>query len=127
MLARNDAIQRAGQCHDAFHGGIRLLQHFIMIRIDRQVGVDVAIAGMHVESNENPASQHFLVNGFDTLQDRAEVIPLKDFHQRLFELQLPRHPNRMILQSVEKSRIFGAVGEITRHDAQFGECPFGFS
>ena len=79
MFTGNDPAQRTGQGHDASHGGIGLLQHFVMIGIDRQVGVNIAVACMHVQGHEHPPAQNFLVYGFDAFRDRAEIVALKNF------------------------------------------------
>ena len=48
MLARNDAIQRSRQGHDSHDRGIGLLKHAVIIAVDREIGMHVTVAGMHV-------------------------------------------------------------------------------
>ena len=53
VLTRNHAIQIAGDFHDAVYGIVRHLQHLIVIGIHRDIGVDIAIACMHVQSHKH--------------------------------------------------------------------------
>ena len=61
MLAGDHAVQRARKRHDPGDGRIRLLQHRVVVRVDRDVRVHVAVARMHVQRDEHAASQHLLV------------------------------------------------------------------
>ena len=48
MLAGDHAIKIAGNLHDAHDSLVGLAQHFIVIRVDGYIGVNVAIPRMHV-------------------------------------------------------------------------------
>jgi hypothetical protein len=61
----------------------------------------VAVAGVHVQGDENAAAQHLLVDGLDAGQHRAEGIALEQGFQRRLEFGLPRHPQAVILQLAE--------------------------
>ena len=52
----------ARQRHDARHRVVRLLQHLVVVGVDRDVGVHVAVAGVHVQRDEHAAAQHLLVD-----------------------------------------------------------------
>ena len=52
MFAGDDAAEFSGQGHDACHHSVGLVQHGVIRRVDRDIGVDVAIACMHVQGHE---------------------------------------------------------------------------
>ena len=47
-------------------------------------GMHVAVAGVHVQRDEDAAAQHFLVDAFDALHDRAKTVPSKICRQAAF-------------------------------------------
>ena len=54
VLTRDDAIEVFGHLHDASHRNVGLLQHVVVIGVDGDVGVHVAITRVHVQGNEDP-------------------------------------------------------------------------
>jgi hypothetical protein len=60
VLARNHAAEFGRQRHDAHDGRVGGLQHGVVVGIDRDVGVHVAVAGVHVQRHEHAALQHVL-------------------------------------------------------------------
>ena len=40
------------------------LQHFIIIRIDRNIGMHIAVTRMHMQSDEYSLAQNIFMNGF---------------------------------------------------------------
>ncbi len=58
MFAGDHAAQRARQRHDARHRRVGRLQHLVVVGVDRDVGVHVAVAGVHVQGDEDAAAQH---------------------------------------------------------------------
>ncbi len=72
VLARDHAIQRTRQHHDARHGMVRGLQHFIVIAVDRQVGVHIAVASMHMERGPHTPFENLLVNDVALLKNRGK-------------------------------------------------------
>ena len=73
MLARDHAVQRTRQRHDAGHRAVRVLQHVVVVRVHGDVRVDVAVAGVHVQRHENAAAQHLLVDLLRLVEDRLEL------------------------------------------------------
>ena len=57
-----------GQMHDALHRMVGLLQHVVIVGVDRDIGVHIAVAGMHVQRNKHAALQHALVYGIALFQ-----------------------------------------------------------
>ena len=55
VLARDHAIQRSRQRHDAPDRAVRALQHGVVIAVDRQVGMHIAVAGVHVQRGPDPS------------------------------------------------------------------------
>ena len=57
MLAGDDPVEPARDAHDASDRCPGRLQHLVIVGVDRDVGVHIAIAGMHVQRHEDTASQ----------------------------------------------------------------------
>ena len=112
--------------HDPLDRLVGRLQHLVIIRIDRQVGVHIAVAGVHVQGNEDAAAQHFLVDGFNAFDNRAIDATVEDLGQADMQLLLPRCAHRVILQAVEQGGVFRPVGQFTGNYAVGCEARFGF-
>ena len=61
VFARNHTIQRPRQSHDAVYRFMRSLQHRVVVAVDRQIGVHIAVARMHMQSRPNTAFQYPLM------------------------------------------------------------------
>ena len=61
MLTRNHTIQITRNLHDARDRFVGLVQHVIIIRVHGDIGVYIAIACVHVQSDEHPRAQDFFV------------------------------------------------------------------
>ena len=53
VLARDDAAKRARKIHDPCDRSRCTLQHHVVVGIHRDVGMHVAIPGVHMQSNED--------------------------------------------------------------------------
>ncbi len=126
VLAGNHAIQRTGEVHDALDRLVGGLQHLVIVGIDRDVGMHVAIAGVHVQRDEDAATQDFLVDGLDALDDRAINPAVEDLGETRFQLLLPRSANRVVLQAMKELRINRLVGQLAGLYAKFAKTCFGF-
>ena len=111
VLAGDHAVEIARDLHDARHRGVGPLQHRVVVGIDRDVGVHVAVAGMHVQRDEHAAAQHFLVDRFALCQHGRECGAREDPLQRCANLGLPRHADRVVLQQVDDAQA-GALVEL---------------
>ncbi len=69
MLTRNNPVEFFGDVHYTGNNRMGLLQHAIVIRIYRQIGVHIAVASMHVKGYEHPGTQH------------PRMTDLKSFHE----------------------------------------------
>ena len=101
VLARDHAIERTRQQHDAGDCRMRILQHLVMVRVHRNVGMHVAVTGMHVQRHKNATTQHALVDRRALFQDQAERAAGKNLSQHGAHFGLPRHPQRAVLGQVE--------------------------
>ena len=101
VLTRDDAVERARKRHDARNGRIGLLQHFVVVAVDGNVGVHIAVAGMHVQRDPNASAQHLFVNCFEPINDGFERFARENVFQRCFDLGAPRHANFVRLQRTE--------------------------
>ncbi len=72
VLARNDAIERLRQTHDTRDRLCGGLQHLVVVGVDRYVGVHVAVAGVHVQRDEYPPAQHFVMDRVAALENFSE-------------------------------------------------------
>ena len=62
MLAADHAVEPPRQRHDARDDLMRCLQHRVVVAVDGNVGVHVAVTGMHVQRHPHAPTQHPLVN-----------------------------------------------------------------
>ena len=111
MLARNHPIKRACKPHDARDGGVGLLQHLVVVAIDRNVGVHIAVTSVHVQRHPDPATQDLLMNGPQPLDDRLQRLAGKDVFQWRLDLGAPAHPNLVRLQLAEQRQRPRLIGE----------------
>ncbi|MNV08932.1 hypothetical protein D3C71_994100 [compost metagenome] len=102
VFARDHAVQAARQHHDARHGLVRGLQHLIVVAVDGQVSVHIAVARMHVQRHPHPALEHALVDGHSLVQDGLERRAGEDALQRRPQLGLPAGAQRVVLQLGEQ-------------------------
>ena len=117
VLARNHAVERTRELHDALDRVMRVLQHLVVVGVDRDVRVHVAVARMHVQRDEHAAAQHALVDRLRFVEDRLELAAVEDLPQFRANLLLPRHADRAVLRDVEDGRVrlrVDAVGELLR-------------
>ena len=112
VLARDHAAQVARDLHDAGNRGVRSLQHHVVVGIDGNVGVNIAVARVHVQRYEHAAAQHAFVNCVGFREYRRKRVAGKDAMQRRPHFGLPRSSDRVILQNVED-----ADGTVRRHSA----------
>ncbi len=125
MLAGNHPAQPACQHHDACHGSIRFAQHLVMVGVDWQVGVYIAVAGVHVQGHEHAAAQHFLVDCINAFEHRAIHISLEDFFEFGAQLGFPGDAYGIILHAMEEPQNLGTVAQRAGRDAQRVELSFG--
>ena len=102
VLARDHAVQTARQIHNAGHGFVRGLQHLIVVGVDGQIGVHIAVTGVHVQRHPDTALEHLLVNLVEGFAQRLEGSTRKNLGQRLLELGLPAGAQGVILQLGEQ-------------------------
>ena len=127
VLTGNHAIQRAGEVHDALDGFMGRLQHVVIVGIDRNVGMHVTVTGVHVQGDKNAAAQHFLVNGFNALDGGTIDATIKNLAQPGVKFLFPGDAYRVILQTVEKARVFCPVGQLTGLNRIGREVQFSLS
>src|SRR5258708_5153064 len=90
------------------------MQHLVVVRIDRNIRVNVAVARMHVQRHEKSAAQHALVCLRALIEDWCEYSAAEDLSQRRPELALPGHADRAILQYINQTQRPGAQGPRTQ-------------
>ena len=99
VLARDHAAQVACQVHDARHRRIGGLQHGVVVGIDRQIGVHVAVAGVHVQRHEIRGSSGFVHEARRRRPVPADIrVRQKSAASSLAHFALPRHAQGVILQ-----------------------------
>ena len=55
MFTGNHAIQRTRQRHDALNRLVRRLQHGVVVAVDRDIGMHIAIARVHMQRHPDAA------------------------------------------------------------------------
>ena len=99
----------ARELHDARHRRVGLAQHLVVVGVHRDVGVHVAVAGVHVQRHEDARAQHLGVDRLDRLHHRLEVAPGEDVAQRLAQLRLPRDARAVQLHGLEHGGVVEAL------------------
>ena len=102
VLARDDAVEAAGQHHDAGHRLVRGLQHLVVVGVHGDIGVHIAVTGMHVQRHPNTALKHALMDGNDLGQDRQKGRAGKDVLEGRADLRFPAGPQSVLLQLGEQ-------------------------
>ena len=67
MLARDDTAERLRQLHDPRDHAIGLVQHLVIMRMHRDVGVYIAVAGVHVQGDEQAIVADFGMGGLQRI------------------------------------------------------------
>ena len=102
VLARDHPVQAARQDHDALDRLVGRLEHLVVVAVDRDVGVHVAVAGVHVQRHPDPPLEHPLVDGDAFVQDRLEGRAGEDRHQPRTNLGLPAGTQAVVLEPGEQ-------------------------
>ena len=101
VFARNHAVQAAGNPHNPRHGLMRGLQHFVIVRIHGDVGVDVAVARVHVQRDKHAAAHGLGVDFAQARHDFGVRLAGENFRQRLHHVLLYRHAQPEIAKGNE--------------------------
>ena len=107
------------------------MEHLVVVGVHRDVGVDVAVAGVHMQRHKNPAPQDVGVDGLELFHHGMKGCAGKESGQRRLQLRLPGEPHRVVLDTMKEREgyalrgisrsLSGAVG-----DTQFGIPGLGF-
>ena len=89
MFAGDHTIERASQRHNARNGGVRLLQHLIVVTVHWQISVNVAVACMHMQRHPHAATQHFFVNRLEAIHNGLERFSCEDVFEWSLDFRLP--------------------------------------
>ena len=98
MLARNHTIEASRQDHDSRNRFVRGLQHVVVVRVDRYVGVHIAVTGVHVQGNPHAAFKDTFVNGHTLVQNRLEGSAREDGLKARLDLRFPTGTQGVVLQ-----------------------------
>ena len=85
------------QRHNARHSGVGRLQHLVIVGVHRDVGVHVAVAGVHVQGHEHAPAHDAGVDGAHGLDDRRVGLAGKQHFQVFQQLALDADPQHEIL------------------------------
>jgi hypothetical protein len=89
VFAGNHPAQILGQLHDAVNCPVGLLQHLVVVRVHRDIGVHVTIACVHVQCDEHASLEHLLMNRRATLEHRLIGAAAEEVAQFFAQLQFP--------------------------------------
>ena len=98
MFTRDDAVQRTGECHDAFHSTMSRLQHVVVVAIDRDIGVHIAVARVHVQRHPHPTLEYALMDRGALRTDGGKRAAGEQGLQWLAQLQFPAGAQAVVLQ-----------------------------
>ena len=83
---------------------IGLVQHLVVVRMHRDVGVHIAVAGVHVQGDEQAIVADLGVDSTQFLAQRLQCRTAEDLAQRLLDLVTVRDPDVATQQQVEAGR-----------------------
>ena len=101
VFARNHAVQAAGNPHNPRHGLMRGLQHFVIVRIHGNVGVNVAVARVHVQRDEYAAAHGCGVDFAQARHNFGIRFAGENFRQRLHHVLFHRYAQPEITEGDE--------------------------
>src|ERR1700675_171257 len=101
VFAGNHAVQVAGNAHDPRHNAIGCVQHRVVVRVDRNVGMHVAVARMHVHGDESAAVKDAPVYRIAIAKHLRKRGADKNAREDRAHLALPAYPDAAVLQPVE--------------------------
>ena len=104
VFARDHAVQATRQGHDALDRAMGGLQHLIVVAVNRNIGVHIAVASVHVQGHPDPALEHTLVDSVAFFEHRLERHTAEYLLQRLADLRLPAGAQGVVLQ-LRKQRL----------------------
>ena len=77
---------------------MRGLQHVVVVRVDWDVGVHIAVTRVHVQRNPHAAFEDAFVNGHTLVQNRLEGSAREDGLQACLDLRFPTGTQGVVLQ-----------------------------
>ena len=83
VLAGDDAVQLLRQRHDGVHQFLGPAHHGRVLRMHRDIGVHIAVTGVHVQGDEQPFITNALVNGAQFLAQGLELFAGEGLVQQL--------------------------------------------
>ena len=98
VLAGDDAVERARQHHDAGDGAVRSLQHVVVVTVDGEVGMHIAVTRMHMQRHPDAAFEHPGMNGAALIQDGLKSRAIENCLQRQAQLGFPAGAQGVVLQ-----------------------------
>ena len=101
VLTRYHPAQAARQRHDAGHRLMRGLQHGVVVAVDGDVGMHIAVTGVHMQRRPGATAQHLLVDAFDLAQNGRKRGAGKQRLEGLEYLGFPTGAQALVLQLVK--------------------------
>ena len=123
VLAGDDAIQRTRQSHDAVHRFVRGLQHLVVVTVDRQIGVHIAVTRVHVQRGPDPSFQDALVHRIELLAQGRKRGAAEQIVQLRAQLGFPAGTKFMRLQL--QQQCFNIAEPTQPQTAHFGNVGTG--
>ena len=108
VLTGNGASEPLYGFHHQLHGFFAELHHLIVVGIERNVGVDIAVAGMHVQRDEYAASEDLVVDFIDLGSDFFKRITAENTVEFTADLPLPGNPQHSVINRIKE--FFPCVG-----------------
>ena len=113
VFAGNDTVQRGSEPHDACNCLGGFLQHGVIVGIDGDVGVHIAVTGVHMERDKHAPAQRQSMRGVDSRNDLFKWPAAENVCEMCAHFIFPRHTHGMVLQNMEQ-RATGMVRKVER-------------
>ena len=90
MFAGNRSAELLGHTHHIGDSFVSDSEHVDVVGVHRNIGMNVAVACMHMQCNEYAASQNLVVNFFNLFSDCLEAVAGENVVQRRDNFFFPR-------------------------------------
>ena len=102
MLAGDHTVERCSQCHHPVHDPLCFVQHIVVVGVDRDIGMHITVAGVHVGGDEQTTGTHAGVKIVEPGAYRFEFPATEYILQRARDLRAPGNAQITAQQEIDQ-------------------------